>query len=97
MDRGPSLASLAAQAKESQPDYFGNPAVHQLLCLLLEQAEDLGVIWDRLETAKKLGGVSDQQIDEYMIEGPEAELRLVGHLAKQEKLLSKLLDIFNTD
>lgn len=89
-----SLAEIAARQQADGPGYFEDPRKDRMLRLVLELAEEVCVLRDRLETAEILerGGTAPtpEAIDAFQ---PSAELtrdRLARHQAYFEKVLAGL-------
>lgn len=89
-----SLAEIAARQQADGPGYFEDPVKDRMLRLVLELAEEVCVLRDRLETAELLGrggaAPTPDAIDAFQ---PSTELtceRLARHQAYFEELLAGL-------
>lgn len=89
-----SLKAIAARQQKDGPVYFKDPARDHLLKLLLELAEEICVLRDRLETAACLAAsgqnYSSTSIDSYEFSAEETEKRLAAHQAFFEDLFKRL-------
>jgi len=88
------LADIACEQQTDRPTYFQDPAMDRMLARLLETAEEVCVLRDRLDTLHRLAA-SDQPfdpaaIDAFEVNEEEAARRLARHKAYFEDLLREL-------
>ena len=89
-----SLKDIAERQQRSGPTYFDDPGKDRMLRLMLELAEEVCVLRDRLDTGIRLSesgaGVTADAIDEYKPGDALTESRLAAHQAFYEELFRKL-------
>ena len=89
-----SLKDIALRQQKDGPGFFDDPAQDRLLKLLLELAEEICVLRDRLATAEELAANGEAfeagAIDGYVLSDEEVEERLARHQAFYEELFRKL-------
>ena len=86
-----TIKDIAKEQQQNRPTYFDDPEKDRMVALVLELAEEVCVLNDRLATAERLAAeISTEAIDAYEPSAEEIEERLLRHQAFFERTLARL-------